>query len=1158
MKQLLKKTGLALLLTSSVILTAWADDVEIFFNTSEVEEVGDPLVMFALDWRPNLYSNICNIGSCDDFDPYWDGTLVEGDVGYDENLDKLSAAFSADDKADGTINFFEMLRAALRVVLNEVDGIKVGLMLNHNNENNCAGPDETDCSNGGYIAMGFESIDGDTSNGVGGDNVLLNKLALLPTPQGNDSHMYQGAELYFEFYRYLTGKNVYNGHNGYTDYGDACNADNLNDTTLPTGGCSGAGNQPDDTDVDPLISWDTMIENGSNRYITPLDASTECSGIYAINIMFGTSNQENDSDSAIVNSDFDSADGGMGFDPSPGVAAFTETIAWMYGGGTRDLADDDGTYGLTPRTGIQNVISYFLYKDVQANKVNGYAAAGGTTAAISVTSDPSAMIDELVNVFEAIKRQNSTFEAPAVTVNSYNRLTHRDELYYALFSPEQFPDWPGNLKKYKLIEVADDHDDDPSTPDIIRVTVGDDSDRVPPTAVEDSTELFLPYACSYWTDCTIDRDDPADGEADPDGDIIDWGGAAEELTGDTRNAYTDTGSSNSLSDSSNALHEGNSNITATMLGIDTSNATDMDGDTDVDTDDVAAQRERLLRLARGVDPTDTSIALKTMGDPIHARPSVIEYDGDFDNDGASPVLAIAMTTNEGMFHLINESDGSEYFSYMPQELLPLVGQINGPTYVETLADGRTADGVNRFGTYGLDASPVVWRYDYDGDGVITAADGDFVWAFLAQRRGGRNIYALDITTRTTPSLKWKIQGGVTAGFDKLGQTWSEPLKVTIIVDGVPTPVLMFGGGYDDGQDSAYTLSDDVGNAIYIVRASDGVRLKTISNSSADLNIPQMVSGIPAKLRALDVDNDHLIDHLYAVDVVGRVFRIDFETTTDTNNTNIVGGGMVAALYDSACPTGTPDEVAEANRGCQRRFYNAPDVGIMVGYPVSPYVQISVGSGYRAFPRSVPGIQNRFYTLFDPNVANSVATDDYGTGDGQQYHWTEAANLADVSSLPTDNATYDGATSAAQALLLAAGIHGWYFDLDKSLNEHVLAESVTIQGYTFFTTYLQNPDLADPCSVNLGQGRLYIVDAFNGLPIADLSNTGELLTGLDNPENADRYLDLQRTGIPSDPLVVFREDSAGNISPKVVVGSDVPDISVLGSNPYKKTWWIDVD
>ena len=87
----------------------------------------------------------------------------------------------------------------------------------------------------------------------------------MPTPQGNQSHSYQGKELFFEFFRYLTGQTVYNAHNGYTDYATD-NKYNLNEE------------DPALIWDQTAISWDTEIEEKvppgqrlAPNYISPID-----------------------------------------------------------------------------------------------------------------------------------------------------------------------------------------------------------------------------------------------------------------------------------------------------------------------------------------------------------------------------------------------------------------------------------------------------------------------------------------------------------------------------------------------------------------------------------------------------------------------------------------------------------------------------------------------------------------------------------------------------------------------------------------------------------------------------------------------------------------------------------------------------------------------
>ncbi|HSG58439.1 MAG TPA: hypothetical protein VLA06_02835, partial [Woeseiaceae bacterium] len=255
----LKKFSIMAALASLIftIGSASADDTDVYMNPGAgLPEGSEPMVMFSLDYRPNLASTACNNGECD--------TLIR--EGY------MSAV--------GPYTFFDVLRGALRKVFDPLEGVKVGLMLNHDHINSCAGYGRSNCSNGGYIAMGFEEFEQDDNNDA---KARFHKiLGSMPTPQGSQSHSYQGKELFFEFFRYLTGQGVYNAHNGYTDYATS-NTDNL--------------------DVDnPAIAWDTTIETGpkiKSTYISPFETAGECSKLYTVNVMFQVSNQDDDSDAAI-------------------------------------------------------------------------------------------------------------------------------------------------------------------------------------------------------------------------------------------------------------------------------------------------------------------------------------------------------------------------------------------------------------------------------------------------------------------------------------------------------------------------------------------------------------------------------------------------------------------------------------------------------------------------------------------------------------------------------------------------------------------------------------------------------------------------------------------------------------------------------------------
>ena len=106
--------------------------------------------------------------------------------------------------------------------------------------------------------------------------------------------------------------------------------------------------------------------------------------------------------------------------------------------------------------------------------------------------------------------------------------------------------------------------------------------------------------------------------------------------------------------------------------------------------------------------------------------------------------------------------------------------------------------------------------------------GDKVNLYIANRRGGPFLYALDVNNPVDPKFLWKISSSTT-DFSELGQTWSQPAVVPALAglkdpDGPldpvtseplnPLPVLIFGGGYDQAV-------DDVDPALINSIASNG-------------------------------------------------------------------------------------------------------------------------------------------------------------------------------------------------------------------------------------------------------------------------------------------------------------------------------------------------
>ncbi|MCC2614657.1 pilus assembly protein PilY [Aestuariibacter halophilus] len=277
------------------------------------------------------------------------------------------------------------------------------------------------------------------------------------------------------------------------------------------------------------------------------------------------------------------------------------------------------------------------------NFLNQLALQGG--GGFYTASNSEELVTAFQSILKTVKDVNATFVSPGVAVNQLNRLTHNDELYFALFKPAEGTIWPGNLKKYKI-----------SGDQIL--------DKNGLNAVDDGTGFFSENSHSYWSTLA-------------DGNDVRDGGAASRMTL-TRNIYTFSGAG-AIATTSNRFHESNTDISSADLALSA-------------LPDPEVVRELVLKWARGVDVRDddadgdnTDVRLQ-MGDPIHSQPVIVNY--------STTDSAILVATNQGFLHSFDPNTGDENFAVIPKELL-----VNLYDFYQ---DGTTLSHI-----YGLDGDMVL-------------------------------------------------------------------------------------------------------------------------------------------------------------------------------------------------------------------------------------------------------------------------------------------------------------------------------------------------------------------------------------------------------------------------------------------------------------------
>jgi type IV pilus assembly protein PilY1 len=430
---------------------------------------------------------------------------------------------------------------------------------------------------------------------------------------------------------------------------------------------------------------------------------------------------------------------------------------------------------------------------------------------------------------------------------------------------------------------------------------------------------------------------------------------------------------------------------------------------------------------------------------------------------------VLIPTSEGVLEAIDAETGKELWAFMPKDLLPGIRTIKN-------------NDASSIPYYGLDGPMTYYEVD------------DKKMVIFGMRRGGKKYHILNITNKDAPEYVAEISSEANpTDFAKLGQTWSKPLFVKMIIGSSEKKVLVFGGGYNPDQDNITSpgdsYSDDEGNAIYIVDASNGSLLKSISKSGANLIIDKMRFAIPSDLATVDLNGDGFVDRLYASDVGGQIIRIDIVGT--------ITGGIIADINKDA--------------SAHRKFFTTPQVGYY-NKAGTQFLTIMIGTGDITRPLSYD-VTDRFYMIKDPDIWNTPEWTNYKTA--------KHGDFINVSDETTASET-------------ATGTRGWYIDYSGS--EKSFSKAILYDYSIFFTTYSAErvePDNLCQGVTTTGTARLYGLDLLTANALFDWDGDTEGVITLN-----DRSKKLVMQGIPPSPALVF---PAG--------GTDANGNALLGKTVY---------
>lgn len=692
--------------------------------------------------------------------------------------------------------------------------------------------------------------------------------------------------------------------------------------------------------------------------------------------------------------------------------------------------------------GIQTINTYTVNVFNQANDpaqaklLKSMAQVGSQdNVYIEVGGDLLKLINEFKDLFLKIAAVDSVFTATTLPVSTTTQGTFLNQVFVGTFQPDADfrPRWIGNLKQYQIGRVNDN------------LELVDANSNI-----ATSLGFFAPQAQSIWTRPSVFfTENPIGVSAtpasdSPDGPYVIKGGAAQRL----REANLDSAASRKvLTLSGSTVVDFN---TTNNLGLSSALVNWLRGENNVLTD--ADGHRESFNGSKATSATTTAAlaangARASMhGDILHSRPTAINY--GIDEVTKTPQVVVFYGTNHGMLHAVDGSKtstngGNELWAFLAPEFaadgrlnrlrsgtLPLLLPENG-------SDGTLlSDGAKARKGYGMDGPIGVYtRYQ-------ASPLSNVFYIYPTMRRGGRTVYGFDVSNKNTPVNLWRITGGSTTGYEKLGQTWSLPstFEVQTVVggDGVvgsnpaaPAPIIVMGGGYDAAaEDTKSPGTTTMGNIVYVIDGRTGRKIASFDT----------VGSVPSDLTLVDVNKDGRTDRAYFADVRGNLYRLLFPTSGDL---------MSAATWTNASTGGKLATIATLGN----KVFFPPDVVL-----TKNYAAILVGTGDREKPL-LNTTSDKFFLIKDglgltPPITTALTV----------------ANLAQVGSVNNDTMVVTPTTppEGAENAKLA---NGCFISL-ATAGEKVINAPLTVSGVTFFGTNRPPRSNANVCVGNLGEAFAY--------------------------------------------------------------------------------------
>ncbi len=410
--------------------------------------------------------------------------------------------------------------------------------------------------------------------------------------------------------------------------------------------------------------------------------------------------------------------------------------------------------------------------------------------------------------------------------------------------------------------------------------------------------------------------------------------------------------------------------------------------------------------------------------------------------GKSTAPVVYVGANDGMLHAVagdvNSPGGKELFAYVPNAILPDLGQLALPSYSHH---------------YYVDGTPLVGDAHLGGAWKTMVVSSTGAFGTTGNHHGA--VFALDVSGNPSSfgasNVMWEFNDQLDS--TDMGQALVQP-SLGLTQDG--NWVVAFGNGYNSARNHAVLYIRDAATGASVAKLDTGV------GSSASPN------GLSSAI-IVDTDGDGGAETIYAGDYQGNVWKFSYNTSTSTWAVAFSGSPLFTAVdsYGHAQPI-TSGMYTIAN----------PIGGTMVIFGTGKYLAVGDNNPLQLQSDGKP-LVNSIYAIWDKgdgttrvSVTSSTRSTKLQEQDITQY----SSGFISSTQTPFDFATASN----------PSGKMGWFMDLtllgttagsstDPLHSERVIASPTVILGTLLVNTFQAVGDICVPGGLN----SLIELDALTG-------------------------------------------------------------------------------